>query len=122
MGLDMFLFKRTEGEDSLREVAYWRKKNAIHNWFVMHVQGGEDECRPFDVPQHRLAELLNLCRVVKERPDLAEQCLPTRGGFFFGPTEYDEWYVNGLDETIEQLESLLDNATPDDRFVYQSSW
>lgn len=26
-------------------VGYWRKANAIHGWFVKHVQGGKDECQ-----------------------------------------------------------------------------
>ncbi len=26
-------------------IGYWRKANAIHNWFVQHVQDGKDECQ-----------------------------------------------------------------------------
>ena len=26
------------------EVGYWRKANAIHKWFVDHVQNGQDDC------------------------------------------------------------------------------
>lgn len=31
------------------QVAYWRKANQIHRWFVNIVQGGEDDCNPYEV-------------------------------------------------------------------------
>ena len=42
-------------------VAYWRKANAIHAWFVTNVQDGCDECQVSDVSREQLAELRNLC-------------------------------------------------------------
>ncbi len=37
---------------------YWRKANAIHNWFVKNVQEGEDNCRDYDVSQEQMEDLL----------------------------------------------------------------
>jgi hypothetical protein len=52
---------------------------------------------------------------------LAEELLPTASGFFFGSTEYNEWYIDDLKNTIEQLDKCL--ALPDDvEFEYHSSW
>lgn len=34
--------------------------------------------------------------------------LPTEEGFFFGDTDYNEYYVADLDSTIEQLEKVID--------------
>src|SRR6187549_2040929 len=31
------------------QVAYWRKANAIHRWFVEKVQGGKDDCENYEV-------------------------------------------------------------------------
>lgn len=104
-------------------VAYWRKANAIHSWFVENVQGGEDECQKSDVSREQLTELLDLCKQVSDNHDLAEELLPSQGGFFFGSTEYDEWYFQGIEETITQLELILTNpkfAGWD--FCYQASW
>ena len=33
-------------------------------------------------------------------------CWPTHEGFFFGSTEYDEYYFADLESTIEQLEDV----------------
>ncbi len=59
--------------------------------------------------------------LVIAEPALAQELLPTQSGFFFGGTEYDEYYVQDLDETITQIEKALE--LPEEwSFVYQSSW
>lgn len=40
-------------------------------------------------------------------PEVCEE-LPTEEGFFFGSTDYDEYYVYQLDETIKQLEEVVE--------------
>lgn len=89
------------------EAAYWRKANQIHNWFVQNVQDGEDECNPYDVSIEQLQELVDTCKKVLANPELAESLLPTASGFFFGGTDYDEWYVQDLENTVKQLEPLI---------------
>ena len=46
------------------DVMYWRKANAIHNWFVQNVQGGEDNCREYYVAREDLEKLLDVCTKV----------------------------------------------------------
>ena len=46
-------------------VAYWRKANAIHQWFVAHVQGDKDECQVSYVSRDNLEELLDTCKKVQ---------------------------------------------------------
>lgn len=151
MGLDMYLNKKTyvkhwdhNGDDNYEvivkkagkvvesintkqitnieeEVGYWRKANAIHQWFVDNVQNGVDECQESYVPIGKLQELLDICLYIKKDNKLAEELLPTEDGFFFGPTDYDEWYLQTIDNTIEILEKLdLENTTGE--FYYQASW
>lgn len=48
----------------VEQVAYWRKANAIHKWFVANVQGGVDECQESYVDKEKLAELVSLCKQV----------------------------------------------------------
>lgn len=103
------------------DLGYWRKQNAIHKWFVENVQDGVDECDPFLCHPEMLADLMERCVKVKENPDLADELLPTQGGFFFGTLEYDEWYFEGIDETITFLEKTLAEAQGMDVY-YQSSW
>jgi hypothetical protein len=108
------------------EVMYWRKVNAVHDWFVREVQNGEDDCKTYHVSRDKLAELLDICkRVVDNRDDqsVAEELLPSASGFFFGSTDYDEYYYEGLLWTIEGVERILKNPAYERMdFYYQSSW
>jgi hypothetical protein len=131
-------------------VAQWRKANHIHAWFVNNVQDGQDDCREYYVEREQLRELVDACKKVKESlvnspkktvqvesgwangqktyadvevfedTSVAEELLPTQSGFFFGGTEYDQWYIQDLDNTVEMLEPLLEEEGGD--FYYQSSW
>jgi hypothetical protein len=102
--------------------AYWRKDNHIHKWFVDNVQDGEDDCGIYHVSREKLEALLKACKQVKENTRIGADVLPTQGGFFFGGTEYDESYMNGIDKTILQIEESLKYATIFDEFYYHSSW
>ncbi len=105
----------------IEEVGYWRKANQIHQWFVENVQQGEDDCKSYWVSRENLIELLDICKQIKEDNSKAESLLPTQSGFFFGGTEYNEWYFNDINNTIEILEEILSDESADD-FDYQSSW
>lgn len=103
------------------EAGYWRKSNQIHNWFVQNVQEGKDECQEAYVSRDQLKELREVCQRVLDNHDLAETLLPTASGFFFGGTEYDDWYFNDLEDTIKIIDDAL--AMPDGwDFSYRSSW
>lgn len=100
---------------------YWRKANAIHSWFVDNVQNGIDECQEAEVERGQLKDLRDICQGILDGKFKAEDALPTKGGFFFGSTDYDDGYKADLRETIEQIDKAL--TLPDDwDFVYQSSW
>ena len=77
-----------------QEVAYWRKANQIHRWFVDNVQDGEDDCDYHEVcTKGIIEELLNTCkRVLNSSNPVSEakRWLPVQEGFFFGSYEYDE--------------------------------
>ncbi len=103
------------------KVAYWRKQNAIHNWFVQVCQGGEDDCRPAFVSREQLEALRDTCREVIADPTLADELLPTSNGFFFGSTDYTEWYIEGLTYTADTIDKLLTMPNEWD-FEYSSSW
>lgn len=103
------------------EAGYWRKANMIHDWFVKNVQDGEDECRPHYVGREQLEELRDLCKQVLENREKASELLPTASGFFFGSTDYDEYYFQDLEQTVEIIDAALE-LPPSWDFEYRSSW
>jgi len=103
-------------------VGYWRKQNAIHHWFVINCQDGEDDCRESYVSREQLEELREICQKVLADNSLADELLPTLPGFFFGSTEYDEWYFSGLTYTVSLIDNLLESIPSGWDFAYGSSW
>ena len=120
-------------------VAYWRKANAIHNWFVNNIQEGEDDCKEYYVSTEDLQKLLDLCKEVKEKAILVDgdvassysvkdgewvpnlvngkiiqnaeeiaKILPTQEGFFFGNTDYNEYYMDDIENTIRIIEEQIE--------------
>ena len=104
------------------EVGYWRKANQIHRWFVENVQDGVDNCGEYSVGKSQLEELLNVCREVLNDHSKAEDLLPSAAGFFFGNTDYDEYYYDDLERTIVMLDKILGETNPNQDIYYSSSW
>jgi hypothetical protein len=103
------------------EVAYWRKANAIHGWFV---DGEDDDCSPIQVTRENLIRLRDVCKelLVDKDADKAEELLPPMSGFFFGSTGIDEWYWENVQETATLLDNILTEVPEDWSFEYQASW
>ncbi len=65
-------------------------------------------------------EIMEDGEVIQNDEEIAN-ILPTTDGFFFGSTDYNEYYMHDIDITIEQLEKVL--ASPSDfDFYYEASW
>lgn len=136
------------------EVAYWRKANAVHAFFVDQIQNGEDDCGNYEVPQEVLEDLMNRCKEIlancimvngKVRngyrmtngkweaiiedgmtiinPEICSDLLPTQDGFFFGGTDYDQWYMEDIRDTYQQCYTILKTTDFEKQMlVYNSSW
>ena len=60
---------------------------------------------------------------VIENNVIARKLLPTASGFFFGSTEYDQWYLEDIKHTIAVLEDCLrDTDFEHEVVMYSSSW
>jgi hypothetical protein len=53
-------------------------------------------------------------------PTVAQALLPTTEGFFFGSTDYDQYYYQDLVDTKKILENTLEDDEGD--YEYQASW
>eukprot|EP01040_Poterioochromonas_malhamensis_P006459 gene6459-6958_t len=111
-------------EAKVEDIAYWRKVNCVHRWFVQNVQNGVDDCEPHDVTKEQLETLLAVVNRVLKDHNLAVAELPPQSGFFFGSTEIDEYYFQDLEDTKIQLENALNEwqRKAYSHFIYQSSW
>jgi hypothetical protein len=131
-------------------VGYWRKANAIHKWFVDNVQNGEDDCSEYYVSKEKLIELYDTCiqvmaikekiltyvddeksitdeKIKKDDLEKLVELLPYQRGFFFGSTNYDEYYFQDVEDTIEICNKCLNELKNNENtfmseFYYQSSW
>lgn len=169
MGLDMYMIRRRKGEhsknkieeinwDNSEQIAYWRKANQVHKWFVDNVQNGEDDCNYYKVTKEQLQDLVNKCNEILnnvklidgkvllkdyytsengttthikeygigkiiDNKELCEKLLPSQSGFFFGGTEYDEWYLKDIEYTKNRIEAIIDLVDDDIyELYYSSSW
>ena len=113
----------------VEEAAYWRKANAIHNWFVQNLAAGVDDCRPVFCTIDDLRKLVKVCERILSAPEsdrqrVASNILPTQQGFFFGSTDYDQYYYDDLKSTIDMLNEVI--ASHDDTvsvyYEYRASW
>ena len=95
------------------EVGYWRKANHIHNWFIQNCAYKDecgnpiDDCRPIEITVDKLEKLLDTCKKVLADHSLASSLLPTADGFFFGWTDYSDWYFDEIERTIEIIEPVI---------------
>lgn len=132
MGLDMYLNKRKhnaqlneEGyynEEDYVELGYWRKANAIHEWFNQNCADGYlENCEECEVTKADLSKLISDCEKVLANHNLAEEILPTSSGFFYGTTEYNEWYFKILKQTIDIASNAL-NTDFDEWSVFYYAW
>jgi len=129
MGLDMFLAKKPKSSDkddiyiSDNELAYWRKANAIHSWFISNCAGGLDNCEPVSITKDELLELRARCFECLDNPDRANEILPVKSGFFFGSENYDEWYFRDISGTITLIDNAIESVdfNTEDIF-YLASW
>ena len=137
--------------DSLfKEIYYWRKFNAVHQWFVENVQDFVDDCENYRVTQKDLQLLIEILKDVyislqdkemitkkvqdgsieydlkvfkDEDLEKAKELLPTQEGFFFGGTEYDEYYFENVKKTLNDLQIIDKSFDFENNYlVYGSSW
>ena len=101
MGLDI---KISHGKNSF----YFRKYNWLDGWVRRKLKLRElENCEHYKLTRSMVNDLIDDIKKVLSDHSLAEKLLPTEDGFFFGSTEYDEWYYKDLTDAKEQLTQLL---------------
>lgn len=123
------------------EVGYFRKVNFLLSFFDY-----EENCEYKEISKDKLEELRHACieigRMKPVRYEITKytyggteqvkvysdadqkrcaELLPTQSGFFFGNTDYDQWYFNEVKEVLSWVDGVLDNLA-DDEVVLMYCW
>jgi len=143
MGLDQWLHRKEflkNKTERTQEIQYWRKENHIHKYFTDFIAEYYDHSSQEVViaTVDDLKDLLyNVNQILSEHDTekqqvLAEGLLPTQEGFFFGGTEYDEYYFDSLVNLksflvseisyAEKIEEGLDDEVDSVEYVYSCWW
>lgn len=102
-------------------VAYWRKANQIHKWFVDHVMGGIDpnDGRDYYVELDQLRTLYETCVFVLASSNMAPDMIKT--GSKIGPETGGEWVdIIELGEVIVDPKVARDNLPTSEGFFFGS--
>lgn len=81
--------------------AYFRKVNFI---FAYYENKGKMQNEWYALTDaDDIDDLISRCEQVLKDHDLANALLPTQSGFFFGSTDYDEWYFSDVKDCLRQM-------------------
>ena len=85
--------------------AYFRKVNFLFKYF-------EDRGKMVDqyyafVEPEDVEDIIDRCQRINKDHSLAHELLPTQSGFFFGSTDYDEYYFYDIQDCLRQMKAYL---------------
>lgn len=134
MGLDQFIFaklKTSNKKESDIEVAYFRKFNALQNYFEENFD--QENCEDTNLTYDIVVDLIDrLERVVKAKAfgntDTAEELFPTTNGFFYGDTSYNEYYFEKIRDALRLFRQIEEEYFDDEELnsdyesLYYTCW
>jgi hypothetical protein len=87
--------------------AYFRKVNFLYKYFEGNGSMVDEWYAP--VTTADLEDIIERCdRILKDKDEeTAHAELPTQSGFFFGSTDYDDWYFHDVKDCKKQLKRFL---------------
>lgn len=115
MGLDITL-------NTSKSEKYFRKVNFLIPFVESKIGRELEDCETVKLTKADLAALVERCKEVLANHDKAEELLPTRSGFFFGGTDYDEWYFKDVQEVHDEVSDLLSTMTGRMKASFYAWW
>lgn len=105
----------------ITDIGYFRKVNFLMAFFKY-----EDNCEFKEIAKCELEDLVERCNAVlttpkKSRQEKAEDLLPTQSGFFYGSTDYNEWYYKDVEDVRDWASEVLENLK-DDEIILMYCW
>ena len=91
---------------------YFRKVNCIYG-YCLNNNLFEDEDYLAMLDHDNMVDILDRAKEVLSQPtkekqlEKGEELLPTQGGFFFGSTDYDDYYLRDIEELRDKIEVMV---------------
>lgn len=114
MGLDITI--KTEKHE-----IDFRKHNYLFRW-VGRLVGEIENCEEYELDKTDIENLLADVRAVNADPTRADELLPTQEGFFFGSTQYDEWYFDKIEYAERELSKMVADMEDDETATFWAWW
>ena len=117
-------FKSVQTETSY-QIGYFRKFNALHSYIVKTFADGIDNCQDIYLYKEDVEQIKKILDDVLEAntEEKAKELLPPQSGFFFGGTDYDEYYFEDVKDAADLMQNILDNFDFENyQLVYEASW
>lgn len=135
MGLDIYFYKKGNGSRYNESIGYLRKANVVYAFAENETAYGIDGKEVTFMTYEELLMLEDACKyVLQEGKDLAAEGrfeelkelgsthLPTKDGFFFGSTEYNEWYIQNVEWVLEEIRKIKSNIQRGEKIRIVFCW
>lgn len=120
MGLDQKITGYDKNGETIEK--WYRKVNWLRNWVIENTSLEHDSnTESVELGREKLRELIQTCDYVLKHKEQAPEKLETLSGFFFGDTEYDEWYFEEVKQVRDDMEELLNDENLES-FDYWDWW
>jgi hypothetical protein len=98
---------------------YYRKVNFLYAYFADRLEN--EQCL---VTRHDVEDIIDRANKVLLAHDdsVSMELLPTQCGFFFGSTDYDDWYFADVKDCLTQMKKLNKSLNQDDLVMWEFSW
>lgn len=118
MGLDLYFNKVKH-----TEIGYFRKVNFLVSFFEHQLGQEIENLRNVRIDREDAEELLKRCDEVLKDHSKAEELLPTCPGFFFGGTEYDDYYFDDVQSVKDYVKDTpipqFDTLASDEKICFE---
>jgi hypothetical protein len=113
---------REEEYRRIEELWTGRKENHIHKAIQGITGQTVENCNYLFLTKEQVEHLVERLRLVLKYPDQASLILPTQEGFFFGGTQYDEYYYKDIEAELLDFELILNEWDDNARYAYWAWW
>lgn len=101
--------------------AYFRKVNFIFNFYENTLGTMKEQWYALTTAED-IDDLIYRCERVLKDHSKAPELLPTQSGFFFGSTDYEDWYFEDVKYCLKQMKKFRKGLTDDMTAYVIFSW